>query len=138
MRTSADERPRTVDEYFERLPPESREILAHLRETIRSAAPRAKEVISYGIPAFREHGLLVYYAAFEDHFSFFPGSAGVRHEFARELRPFTGGKGTVRFTREKPLPDALVTRMVRARVAEDERKAASSRPKGRKPKKKPR
>ncbi len=113
---------RTVDEYFDHLPPESRPTLLRLRKTIKAAAPKAEEVISYQMPAFRHHGMLVYYAAFKEHCSFFVGSAAVRRQFARELKPFAVGKGTVHFTRERPLPTALVKRIVKARVAENERK----------------
>ncbi len=123
--------PRTVDEYFDRLQPESRAALQRLRRTIRAAAPEAEEVISYRMPAFKHHGMLVYYAAFKDHLSLFVGSPAVRRKFARELKPFAAGKGTVHFTRERSLPAGLVTRIVRARVAENEggrpRKASAGR-----------
>lgn len=123
----------TVDEYLERLPPEFRGALQRLRNTIRAAAPKAEEVISYGMPAFRYHGMLVYYAAFADHCSLFVGSPTARRRFARELKPFAAGKGTVHFTVEKPLPAGLVTRIVRARVAENEARQArkSTRPRAR-------
>jgi uncharacterized protein YdhG (YjbR/CyaY superfamily) len=111
-----------VDEYFSRLPPQSRAFLQRLRNTIKEAAPEAEEVLSYRIPAFSQHGILVYYAAFEDHCSLFVGSASVRRRFALELEPFAGGKGTVRFTRERPLPDELVKRIVKARIEENELK----------------
>jgi uncharacterized protein YdhG (YjbR/CyaY superfamily) len=114
--------PNSVEEYFSRLPPHSRAILLRLRNVIKDAAPEAEEVISYQIPAFRFHGVLVYYAAFEDHCSLFVASAAVRKRFAQYLRPFAGGKGTVRLTRELPLPDTLVRRIVRARMDENERK----------------
>jgi len=117
--------PRSVDEYLAGLPPRFRIALQRLRATIRSAAPDAEEVISYKMPAYRQNGLLVYFAAFSDHLSFFPGSAKVRTEFAAELRPFLGGKGTVRFTPDRPLPADLVRRIVKARVVEN----SSRRPK---------
>jgi len=111
--------PKTVDEYVEQVPPPFRALLEGLRKTIRSAAPDAEEVISYRMPAFRKDGMLVYYAAFSDHCSLFVGSATVRRKFGRELKPFLAGKSTVRFTPERPLPAALVTRIVKARLAEN-------------------
>ena len=138
MRPGKHGPPHTVGEYFDRLPPQSRDTLQRLRDTIRQAAPKAEEIISYGIPAFRLHGTLVYYAAFKDHYSFFVGSAAVRKQFARELRPFAGGKGTVRFTRERPLPDRLVKRIVRERLAEDRRKWAQNAASNRGTRKRPR
>lgn len=120
--------PRTVDEYFARLTPEAREPLLRLRRIIRSAAPKAEEVISYQIPAFRQNGLLVYYAAFEDHFSFFPGSVKTTRKFTQELKPFAVGKGTFHFTRDRQLPADLVRRIVRARVSENERRTERKAP----------
>ena len=91
---------------------------------IRSAAPReATEAISYGIPAFKYNGMLVAYAAFANHCSFFPASGELRKEFADELRDYPGSKGTIRFAMDKPLPAALVKKLVKARVAKNEAKA---------------
>lgn len=97
-----------------------RATLQRLRKTIRAAAPDADEVISYQMPAFRQNGMLVYFAAFEDHCSLFVGSATVRRAFSAELKPFMTGKGTLRFTPDQPLPTGLVTRIVKARVAEND------------------
>lgn len=123
MATDPDDAPRTADEYLRTVPAEMRGALERLRATIRAAAPEAEEVISYRIPAFRYHGMLVYYAAFDDHCSFFVGSPTVRRSFAAELKPFAAGKGTVHFTPDRPLPAGLVTRIVKARVAENEARA---------------
>jgi uncharacterized protein YdhG (YjbR/CyaY superfamily) len=111
--------PKTVDEYMASVPPKFRTALQRLRKTIKATAPEAEEVISYGMPAFRKDGTLVYYAAFTDHCSFFVGSPKVRRQFAAQLKPFAGGKGTFRFTPEHPLPAALVARIVKARLAEN-------------------
>ncbi|HII39882.1 MAG TPA: hypothetical protein HA326_01535 [Thermoplasmata archaeon] len=111
--------PGSVDEYLAKVPAEMRATLQDLRKTIRAAAPDAEEVISYRIPAFRHHGILVYYAAFSEHCSIFVGSVSTQRKFAAELRPFAAGKGTVHFTPQRPLPAALVTRIVKARVAEN-------------------
>ena len=134
MNGSSAAAPKSVDEYLAAVPPSMRTALQDLRKTIRSAAPEAVEVISYGMPAFRQDGALVFFAAFEDHCSFFPGSVVTAHKFATELKPFAAGKGTVHFTPEHPLPAALVTRIVKARVAENaaraRAKAAKSARKG--------
>jgi len=112
--------PKTVDDYLARLEPGYRAALQRLRRSIKAAAPLAEEVISYRMPAFRQSGMLVYYAAFKDHLSFFTGgSARIRQDFAVELKPFASGKGTLRFTLERPLPADLVRRIVKARVAEN-------------------
>ena len=124
--------PRTVDEYLTNVQSDMRTALQDLRKTIRAAAPEAEEVISYGMPAFRQHGILVYYAAFKDHCSFFVGSPSVRREFSAELKPFAAGKGTFRFTPQHRLPVSVVKRIVRERIAENKARArAKSRaPKG--------
>jgi uncharacterized protein YdhG (YjbR/CyaY superfamily) len=111
--------PKTVDEYLARVPPRFRTALQRLRETIRATAPDAEEVLSYQMPAFRQNGMLVYYAAFKDHCSFFVGSAVVRRRFSAELEMFESGKGTLRFTPDRPLPADLITRIVRTRLAEN-------------------
>jgi len=108
-----------VDTYLRRVPSPFREALQAVRATIRAAAPGAEEVISYGMPAFRLNGILVYYGAFADHCSLFVASPQVRRRFAAELKPYQGGKGTVRFTPDRPLPSALVRRIVLARAAEN-------------------
>ncbi len=111
--------PKKVDEYLARVPPKFRIALQRLRKTIQAAAPDADEVISYQMPAFRQNGMLVYFAAFEDHCSFFVASDKVHRQFSAELKPFKSGKGTLRFTPDRPLPADLVTRIVKARVAEN-------------------
>ncbi len=116
---------KSVDAYLAKVPAEHRVALEKLRRTIRAAAPKAQEVMSYGIPAFRQDGDLVYYAAFRDHCSFFPGGGAVRTTFAAELKPWKGGRGTVHFTPEHPLPAGLVTRIVKARVRQNASRAAA-------------
>ncbi len=116
-----------VDAYLAKVPADQRAALQTLRDAIRAAAPEAEEVISYGMPAFRRYGVLVYYAAFRDHCSFFPGSVVTQRRFAKELKAFAAGKGTVHFTPERPLPAELVMRIVRARVAENEARTAAKR-----------
>lgn len=130
--------PKTVDEYLAQVSAEQRAALEALRRTIRAAAPRAEEVISYRMPAFRQNGVLVYFAAFQDHCSFFPGSVATQRKFAAELKPFAAGKGTIRFTPERPLPEELVKRLVRARVAENATRSRAKTRASRRTSKKPR
>ncbi len=130
--------PKTVDEYLAQVSAEQRAALEALRRTIRAAAPRAEEVISYRMPAFRQNGVLVYFAAFQDHCSFFPGSVATQRKFAAELKPFAAGKGTIHFTPEHPLPEGLVKRLVRARVAENATRGRAKTRASRRTSKKPR
>jgi uncharacterized protein YdhG (YjbR/CyaY superfamily) len=109
-----------VDAYLAALPDDRRAALERLRETIRAAAPEAVETISYDMPAFRAHGrILVYYAAFRDHFSLFPAGGAVLDALGPEVARFRSGKGTLRFAWDEPLPVALLTKIVQARLAEN-------------------
>ncbi len=112
----------SIDEYLAAFPADIRKRLENLRAAIRAAAPGAEERISYGMPAFAQEGILVYFAAFEKHISLFPTSSGVR-AFRRELAPYALGKGTVRFPLGRPLPLGLIRRIVKFRVAENLKKA---------------
>lgn len=106
----------SVDDYLSRLPEDSRAALEKLRQTIRSIIPDAVEVISYQIPTFKYEGrMLVSYAGFTDHCSFFPG-AGPVDVHQNELKSFATSKGTIRFTPDKPLSAALVKKLVRTRI----------------------
>jgi uncharacterized protein YdhG (YjbR/CyaY superfamily) len=110
--------PKTVDAYLARVPQPARGTLNKIRAAIRSAAPReATETISYGIPAFKHNEVLVWFAAFSDHCSLFP-TAAVIETFKNELKGFSISKGTIQFPTDKPLPAALVKKMVKARVAQ--------------------
>ena len=114
--------PKTVDEYLERVPEPARTTLNKVRTVIRSVAPpEATEGISYGMPTFKYKGMLASFAAFSDHCSLFPG-AGPTIEFKNELKNFQTSKGTIRFAPSKPLPATLVKKLVKARIAENERK----------------
>jgi uncharacterized protein YdhG (YjbR/CyaY superfamily) len=111
--------PKTIDQYLSRVPNEMREALDRLRSTIAAAAPEAGEAISYQMPAFKYRGrTLVYFAAFKDHCSFFPGSVKVLDTYEEELKQFRTSKGTLQFTADKPIPRRLVERIVKARVRE--------------------
>jgi uncharacterized protein YdhG (YjbR/CyaY superfamily) len=112
--------PTSVEDYLGGLPDESRAALEKLRETIKAAAPEATETISYQMPAFKDNGrFLVSYAAFKDHCSLFPASTAVMEALGEELKPYFSGKGTIRFTADKPLPSALVKKIVKARLQEN-------------------
>jgi uncharacterized protein YdhG (YjbR/CyaY superfamily) len=114
--------PKTVDEYLARVPQPARGTLNKIRAAIRSAVPReATEAISYGIPAFKYKGSLVWFAAFSNHCSLFP-TASVIEKFKTELKGFTISKGTIHFPTDKPLPPTLVKKMVKARLAQVENK----------------
>ena len=111
----------SVAAYLRTVPPAQRAALQRLRKTIRAAAPKATEVISYGIPMFKHHGMLVGYAAFQEYGSLFMSTA-LPQAFKKALAPYQTSKGTIRFTVDKPLPAALVRKLVQARVAQNEAK----------------
>jgi uncharacterized protein YdhG (YjbR/CyaY superfamily) len=114
--------PKTIDGYIARVPGSARSTLNKIRAAIRSVVPRkSTEAISYGIPAFKHDGVLVWFAAFSKHCSLFPGSS-VIEAFKNELKGFKTSKGTVQFPMDKPLPVALVKKLVKARIAEKERR----------------
>jgi uncharacterized protein YdhG (YjbR/CyaY superfamily) len=116
VRSSRVPAPASVDEYLARVPEPARGALGKMRAAIRSAVPRESiEVISYGIPAFRHDVVLVWYAAFADHCSLFP-TAAVIEKFKKELKGFSTSKGTIHFPLDKPLPIALIKKLVKARV----------------------
>src|SRR2546423_15031568 len=94
----------TVDEYMMSLPVKERTVLQKLRKTIKSAAPKAEEIISYQMPAYKYFGRLVYFAAFTHHCSFFPGKKMVIETFKDELKNYKTSVGTIQFTVDKPLP----------------------------------
>ena len=119
-----------VDEYLAAVPEPARSTLLKVRAAIRAAVPpEATETISYGMPAFRYKGALVGYAAFSKHCSFFPMSAALIESFQDELKNFPTSKGTIRFPVDKPLSAALVKKLVKARVAQNEEKEQKKRKK---------
>ena len=109
---------RNIDEYISAAPENVREKLEEIRQAIHKAAPAATETISYGIPAFRQNGVLVYFAAFKDHIGFFPTSSGVSH-FEQELAPYAVSKGTIRLPLDVPTPFKLIEKIVKFRAKED-------------------
>ena len=118
---SPSRKPASVDEYLSQLPDDVRKVLEQLRATIRAVAPQAEEVISYGMPGYKYHGMLVYFSAFKNHCSFFPGTA-MLNKLDQEVKAFKTSTGTLQFTVEKPLPTSLVKKIVKMRMKENEEK----------------
>ena len=110
---------KNVDEYLAAVPKEARAALEKLRRTIKAAAPMATETISYQMPMYKHHGMVVGFAAFKNHCSLFPGS-GVMDAYKKELKDYETSKGTIRFTIDKPLPATLVKKLVRDRIKQNE------------------
>jgi uncharacterized protein YdhG (YjbR/CyaY superfamily) len=125
-------KPASIDEYLDGVPEPAHTTLQKLRDTIQSVLPReAVETISYGIPAFRLKKVVVYFAAFRTHCSFFP-TAAILDMFRDELKDYKISKGTIQFPIDKPLSATLVKKMVKARLAQIETKAVRSKVQGRK------
>lgn len=117
-------KPKSVKEYLADVPEPARGTLKKVRAAIQSAVPaEATETISYGMPMFRYKGMLLGYAAFKNHCSLFPGPA-VIEEFKSELKDYPTSRGTIRFPADNPLSGDLVKKLVKARVAQNERKKA--------------
>lgn len=110
--------PESIDDYIEGFPPQVQKILQRIRRTIRKAAPGAEEAISYQIPTFRLNGNLIYFAGFQNHVSVYPAPRGAK-EFKEELAGYEGGKGTVRFALDAPVPYDLITRIVKYRAQQN-------------------
>lgn len=111
----------TVQDYLAALPDDRRAVVEEMRRTINDAAPDAEESIAYDMPALRSHGgqFLVSYAAYKKHYSLFPASDAVVEALGEELKPYLAGKGTIRFPADKPVPTALVRKIVKVRVDEN-------------------
>jgi len=121
----AKDGPEAVDAYLARVPEPACTTLRKVRATIRSVVPKeATEGLSYGMPAFRYKGALVAYAAFKDHCSFFPMQASLIDEMKDELGAYRTSKGTLQFPLDKPLPAALLKKMVKLRVFENDLRKA--------------
>jgi uncharacterized protein YdhG (YjbR/CyaY superfamily) len=110
---------KTIDEYLAALSDDKRAALEKLRKTIKAAAPEAEECISYQIPAFRLNGMLVGFGATTNHCAFYPMSSSTVEAHKDELRDYDTSKGTIRFQADKPLPVALVRKLVKVRIAEN-------------------
>lgn len=118
--------PATVDDYIAAFPPKVRAVLKKVRAAVRRAAPRATEIISYRIPAFKQRGILVYFAAFTNHIGFYPPVKGDAR-LERAAAPYANDKGNLRFPLDEPVPYDLVERLTRLRVRQDDAKAVAAR-----------
>ena len=112
-----------VDAFLAKVPEDARAALEKLRKTIRGAAPKATEGIGYAIPTFYHQGPLVAFAASKNHCGFYVMSPAIMEAHKDELKPYDTAKATIRFAADKPLPAALVRRLVKARIAENEARA---------------
>ena len=120
---------KNIDDYIAAFPKDTQTVLKKLRATIRKAAPKAEETINYQIPTFTLQGNLVHFAAFKNHIGFYPTPSGIE-KFKEELSVYEGAKGSVKFPLDKPMPYALVTKIVKFRVKENlERAEAKSKKK---------
>jgi len=117
-------KPKTVDEYLALAKPEQRAMLEKVRKTIHAVAPGVEEYIGYGMAGFKFNGRpLVYFGAWENHCALYAASPVVQKQFQKELQGFKVSRGTIRFTPDKSLPAALVKALVKARIAENNRRA---------------
>jgi uncharacterized protein YdhG (YjbR/CyaY superfamily) len=113
---------KNVDAYLKTFTGQQRETLDKVRAAIKTAAPKAEEVISYGIPAYKQNGMIAYFAGFKNHCSYFPGSYAVIKQFEKELKSYKVSKGTIQFPIDKPLSSSLIKKMVQAKIKENELK----------------
>lgn len=117
-------KPGTTEAYILQFPKETQLLLQQVRELIKKAAPGAEETISYGMPAFRLQGMLVYYAAWKSHIGLYPASSATFKSFEKELASYTTSKGAIQFPYEKKIPVRLLTAIIKFRVKENLEKAA--------------
>ena len=130
MRKARSGPPKDTDEYLAGVPEPARSTLTKVRAMIRAAAPaQATEAISYGMPAFKYKGGLVAFAAFSNHCSLFPMGSAAIEKFKKELAGYQTSKGTIHFPLDKPLPAALLKKIVKARVADNEQREQSKKKK---------
>jgi len=120
----------TIDEYIAASPAAVRPILREIRRTVRAAAPGAEEVISYRMPAFKQHRILLYFAAFKNHIGLYPPVSGDAR-LEKALEPYAGPKGNVKFPLDRPVPYGLIERIVRLRVKQDLALAGAKAKRGR-------
>src|SRR3989449_4209340 len=120
-------KPNTIDEYLAALSDDKRAALERLRKTIRAAAPKAEECISYQLPAFRQNGMLVGFGATANHCAFYLMSSSTVAAHKNELKGYDTSKGTIRFQADKPLPVTLVRKLVKARLAENAARRGKSK-----------
>jgi len=121
MKTTA---PKTIDDYIAGCPKETQALLKKIRATIRKAAPEAEEAMSYQMPTFKLKGNLVHFAAFKNHIGFYPAPTGIE-KFKKELAIYQGGKGTLQFPLDQPIPYDLISKVVKFRAKENLARAAA-------------
>lgn len=122
------QKPTTIDGYIARFPADVQANLQEVREAIRRAAPDFEEVISYQMPAFKQHGILVYFAAWKEHIGLYPPISGDK-AIEKAIARYAGPKGNLRFPLDEPMPLKLIERIVKLRVKQDTAKAAARREK---------
>jgi uncharacterized protein YdhG (YjbR/CyaY superfamily) len=115
-----------IDDYISQFPADVQAILEKVRATIRQAAPEAKETISYMMPAFRQHGILVYFASWKKHIGMYPPISGDK-SLEKAIARYAGPKGNLQFPLDEPIPYDLIERIVKLRVKQDAAKAAARR-----------
>ena len=125
---SKPQKPKDIEDYISKFPDDVQTILEKVRETIRRAAPGATETISYMMPAFRQHGILVYFAAWEKHIGMYPPISGNK-TLEKAIARYAGPKGNLQFPLDEPMPFDLIERIVKQRVKQDAAKAAAKREK---------
>lgn len=116
--------PESVDAYISSLPPDVQAILQRIRSIVHKVAPQAQEAIGYGMPAFRLHGILLYFAAFRHHVGLYPPVSGDA-ALERAVAPYAGPKGNLRFPLDEPIPFELIERIARLRLKQDLAKAGA-------------
>jgi uncharacterized protein YdhG (YjbR/CyaY superfamily) len=134
---SKAQRPKDIDDYISKFPTDVQMILEKVRGTIRHAAPKATETISYMMPAFRQHGILVYFAAWEKHIGMYPPISGNK-TLEKALARYAGPKGNLQFPLDEPMPFDLIGLIVKLRVKQNAEKAAAKRKKKSQTPRKPR
>jgi uncharacterized protein YdhG (YjbR/CyaY superfamily) len=117
----------TVDEYLSTFPKDVSAVLSGLRKTIKQAAPQAEEMISYSMPAFKHHGMLVWYGAHKDHIGLYPKASAIV-AFKRELARYKTSKGAIQFLLQEAIPVNLVRKIVKFRVKENEQSQKQTKP----------
>jgi uncharacterized protein YdhG (YjbR/CyaY superfamily) len=119
-------KPTDTDSYISDFPEETQKLLQQLRKAIKEAAPKAEEVISYGMPAYKLNGPLVYFAGYAHHIGFYPTGTGIV-AFEKEIATYKHSKGAIQFPLDKPLPLTLIKKMVKFKVAENQEKAKAKK-----------
>ena len=123
--------PETVDQYIAAFPTDVKKRMQQLRKTIKAAAPKADELISYQMPGYKYFGMLVYFAAFKNHIGFYPGAGGIL-EFYKKLSSFKSAKGSVQFPHDRPIPYDIISKIVEFRVKQNEEKISLKKSNGKK------